>query len=120
MVWIDVEAHEMLLRELQITKHRNLKLNVQKHCEIGERERERWVVHMREEAWQTTVREAYRATVAPFLAYPRTVALRLTLYLSLSRFSPFTFMLTRAHLLAFHSHFLIAHKTGTEFLKFLL
>jgi hypothetical protein len=40
-VWINVEAHAMLLRKLQITKHRNPKLNVQKHCETEKRERER-------------------------------------------------------------------------------
>jgi len=99
---------------------------------------------MREEARQTAAREADRpaighktwqaenpdvllaapgrrlpAIVAPLPACPRTAALRLTLCPSLSRVSPFTFVLTRAHLPAFHSHFLTAHKTGTEYLKFL-
>jgi hypothetical protein len=37
-----------------------------------------------------------------------------------SSLSPFTFVLTRAHLPAFHSHFLSAHNTGTVFLKFCL
>jgi hypothetical protein len=61
------------------------------------------------------------ATVVPLPACPRTAALRLGLCPSLSRVSPFTFVLTRAHVPAFHSHFLTAHKTGTLFeLRFLL
>ncbi len=60
------------------------------------------------------------ATVAPLPACPRTVALRLALCPSLSRVSSFTFVLTRAHLPAFHSHFLTAHNTGTVFLKKIL
>jgi hypothetical protein len=98
---------------------------------------------MREEARQTAARESDRpqkpgrlkiptfcsatpgrrlpATVVPLPACPRTAALRLGLCPSLSRVSPFTFVLTRAHVPAFHSHFLTAHKTGTLFeLRFLL
>ncbi len=45
-------------------------------------------------------------TVSPLPACPRTAALRLAICPSLSRVSPFTFVLTRAHLPAFHSHFL--------------
>jgi len=89
----------MLLRELQITKHRYPKLNMQKHRNW--RERERWVAHMREEARQTAARESDRpqkpgrlkiptfcsatpgrrlpATVVPLPACPRTAALRLGL-----------------------------------------
>jgi len=37
-----------------------------------------------------------------------------------SSLSPFTFVLTRAHLPPFHSHFLTAHNSGTVFLKFCL
>ncbi len=50
-------------------------------------------------------------------ACPRTAALRLALCPSLSRVSSFTFVLQRAHLPAFHSHFLTAHNTSTVFLK---
>ncbi len=60
------------------------------------------------------------ATGAPLPACPRTAALRLALCPSFSRVSPFTFMLTPAHLPAFHSHFLTAQNTGTEFLKLFL
>ncbi len=52
------------------------------------------------------------ATVALLPACPRTSALHLALCPSPSRVSPFTFVLTRAHLPAFHSHyFLTAHNT---------
>jgi hypothetical protein len=51
------------------------------------------------------------ATVAPLPACPRTAALRLALCPSLLRVSSFTFVLQRAHLPAFHSHFLTAHNT---------
>ncbi len=59
-------------------------------------------------------------TVAPLPACPRTEALRLTLCPCLSRVSPFTVVLTRGHLPAFHSHLLTAHNTGTVFLNFFL
>jgi len=59
-------------------------------------------------------------TVAPLPACPRTEALRLALCPCLSRVSPFTVVLTRAHLPAFHSHLLTAHNTGTAFLNFFL
>jgi hypothetical protein len=65
-------------------------------------------------------RTRHPATVAPLPACPRTAALRLALCPSLSRVSPFTFVLSRAHLPAFHSHFLTAHNTGTVFLKKIL
>ncbi len=58
------------------------------------------------------------ATVALRPACPRTAALRLALCPIFSRVSPFTFVLTCAHLPAFHSHFLTAHNTGTVFLNF--
>jgi hypothetical protein len=58
------------------------------------------------------------AIVAPLPACPRTAALRLALCPSLSRVSSFTFVLQRAHLPAFHSHFLTAHNTSTVFLNF--
>jgi hypothetical protein len=96
-----------------------------------------WVAHMREEARQTVAREAdrpaighktwqaenpdvllgrTRPTFACHCSSPpacaRTSALHLALCPSLSRVSPFTFVLIRAHLLAFHSHyFLTAHNT---------
>jgi len=59
-------------------------------------------------------------TVSPLPACQRTAALRLAICPSLSRVSPFTFVLTRAHLPAFHSHFLTAQSTGTVFLNFFL
>jgi len=43
------------------------------------------------------------ATVAPFPACPRTAVLRLALCPSLSRVSPFTFVLTRLHSIAIFS-----------------
>ncbi len=49
-------------------------------------------------------------TVAPLPACPRAAALRLALCPSL-RVLSFSFVLQRAHLLAFHSHFLTAHNT---------
>jgi hypothetical protein len=54
------------------------------------------------------------ATVAPLPACPRTAALCLALCPSL-RVSSFSFVLQRAHLPAFHSHFLTAHNTGSPF-----
>ncbi len=50
-------------------------------------------------------------------ACPRSAALRLALCPSLSRVSWFTFVLQRAHLPAFHSHFFTAHNTSTVFLN---
>ncbi len=64
---------------------------------------------MKEEAPQTAAREAER--FARDQPYPADVCSSLSL---------FTFVLTRAHLPAFHSHFLTAHNTGTVFLKFFL
>jgi hypothetical protein len=52
------------------------------------------------------------ATVATLPACPRTAALRLALCPSLSRVSSFTFVLARAHLPAFHSHFLNCSQYG--------
>ncbi len=54
------------------------------------------------------------ATVAPLPACPRTAALRLELRPS-SGVSSFSYVLQRAHLPAFHSHFLAAHNTGSPF-----
>ncbi|CAN5965507.1 unnamed protein product [Sphagnum jensenii] len=78
---------------------------------------------MREEVRPTAAREADRpaigwaapgrrrpATVAPLPACPRTASLRLAFCPSL-RVSSFSFVLQRAHLPAFHSHFLTAHNT---------
>jgi hypothetical protein len=45
------------------------------------------------------------AVGAPFPACPRTAVLRLALWPILSRVSSFTFVLTRAHLPAFHTIF---------------
>ncbi len=105
---------------------------------------DRWGAHMREEARQTAAREADRPAIGhktwqtenpdvqlgrtrfgsvalgSVPACPRTAALYLALCPYLSRVSLFTFILTRAHLPAFHSHFLTAHNTGTVFLKLFL
>jgi hypothetical protein len=59
-------------------------------------------------------------TVPSLPTCPRTAALRLVLCPSLLRVSPFTFVLTRAHRHAFHSHFLTAHNIRTVFFNFFL
>jgi hypothetical protein len=56
------------------------------------------------------------AVVAPFPVCSRTAAP----FSTLPRVSSFTFVLTRAHLPALHSHFLTAYNIGTVFFKKIL